>query len=68
METINEKHNNRIVSVQEAAYMLRVSDSTICTLIAAGLLSAKKKGREWQITTASIYAYINRFWPKTVIQ
>ena len=68
METMNERHNNRIVSVQEAAYMLRVSDSTICNLIAAKILSARKKGREWQITTASIYAYIDRCWPKTVIK
>ena len=65
---MQDKYNNRIISVQEAAYILRLSGSSVCNLIAAGMLSAKKKGREWQITTESIYNYIARFWPKTVIE
>jgi excisionase family DNA binding protein len=65
MET---KFKNRIITVQEAAYLLHLSDATVCKIIRLGYLSARKKGREWQITEASVYAFIEANWPKSITE
>jgi excisionase family DNA binding protein len=62
------KFKNRIITVQEAAYLLHLSDTTICKLIRLGYLSARKKGKEWQITEASVYAFIDTYWPRTITE
>jgi len=63
-----DEAQNRVYTVPEASYILKYSSSSICKMIERGLLSGRKKGREWLITKESIDCFIKRFWSETVIK
>ena len=46
------------LSITQVAYRLNVSEMTIRRRIEAGLLQARKEGREWRISISELERYI----------
>jgi excisionase family DNA binding protein len=51
-------------TTDEVAARLRVHRMTVIRRIEAGLLPARKEGREWRIRVSDLEAYIQSTYPK----
>lgn len=60
IEAYNGKNDTQWVSVKKAKEDLKVSRTTLYTMIKLGDLEVKKIGHRTVITTASINRYLNR--------
>lgn len=55
-----EKNNHEVLTVEEAAELLRISRSAVYTLAKRGKLPAQKVGRHWRFHRGALIGWIAR--------